>query len=200
MRNELAAVGVVFCVAVERRAPAHPVGHRVQADTLARDEPAVIEQGLFALVVAGQRIGSVTLEPHHGAEVPEVLVDGIRIGDGLGADVVVDAAGVSQSLAAAMQAVRPGGQITKVGWGKQPLGFSIDPIVQKNVRLQGSFSHNWPIWERVLAMMASGQLDVSPLVSRVAPLIDWESCFSGMHDGQLVKAVLVPELTLDRSP
>lgn len=37
-------------------------------------------------------------------------------GDGLGADVVVDAAGMSMSLQLAMQAVRPAGQIVQVGW------------------------------------------------------------------------------------
>ncbi len=114
-------------------------------------------------------------------------------GDGYGFDVVVDAAGVSQTLAVAMRVVRPAGQITKVGWGPQPLNVSIDPIVQKAVRLQGSFSHNWPIWERVLSMMATGQLDISRMISRTAALEDWESCFAGMHHGQLVKAVLQPD-------
>jgi L-iditol 2-dehydrogenase len=94
-------------------------------------------------------------------------------GDGLGVDVVVDAAGVSAAMSLAMQAVRPAGQIVKVGWGRQPLGVSVDPLVQKNVTLQGSFSHNWPIWERVIPMMASGQINPDPLISRVAPLVGW---------------------------
>ncbi|MFN9378973.1 MAG: zinc-binding dehydrogenase, partial [Bacteroidota bacterium] len=64
--------------------------------------------------------------------------------DGLGADLIVDAAGASITLKMALQWVRPNGQITKVGWGPQPLGFSLDPLVQKNVTLKGSFSHNWP--------------------------------------------------------
>ena len=80
--------------------------------------------------------------------------------DGLGADGVVDAAGVSATLEAAMDIVRPGGWISKVGWGPQPLGFSLDPLVQKNITLQGSFSHNWPIWERVIRLLSTGQLDV----------------------------------------
>ena len=77
--------------------------------------------------------------------------------DGLGADCVIDAAGASITLKMAMDLVRPNGQITKVGWGPQPLGFSLDPLVQKNVTLQGSFSHNWPVWEKVIALLASGQ-------------------------------------------
>jgi alcohol dehydrogenase/L-iditol 2-dehydrogenase len=88
--------------------------------------------------------------------------------------------------------VRPAGTISKVGWGPQPLGFSLDTLVQKNVTLQGSFSHNWPIWERVLRLLAAGQLDVRPLVSRVAPLEEWRACFEGMAEGTLLKAVLRP--------
>jgi L-iditol 2-dehydrogenase len=49
--------------------------------------------------------------------------------DGLGGDLVVDAAGASATLQIAMQLVMPDGQITEVGWGPQPCNFSIDPIV-----------------------------------------------------------------------
>src|SRR5690625_2014750 len=112
--------------------------------------------------------------------------------DGLGADVVIDAAGVSATLKVAMDLVRPSGQITKVGWGPQPLNFNLDPLVQKNVTLQGSFSHNWPVWERVLALLASGQLDVTPLIGGVWPLEAWEEAFNQLHHGQVVKSILKP--------
>ena len=112
--------------------------------------------------------------------------------DGLGVDVVVDAAGVSETLKTAVDLVRPAGWISKVGWGPQPLGFSLDSLVQKNVTLQGSFSHNWPVWERVLQLMGNGQLDVSPLIGGKWPLDDWNIAFDAMHSGQVVKSVLIP--------
>ena len=112
--------------------------------------------------------------------------------DGMGADLVIDAAGASATLKLAMQWVRPNGQITKVGWGPQPLGFSLDPIVQKNVTLQGSFSHNWPIWERVIALLSSGQLDVKPIIGGVWPVTEWHEAFEKMHKGEVVKSVLKP--------
>jgi len=112
--------------------------------------------------------------------------------DGLGVDCVIDAAGVSATLQLAMQLVRPNGQITKVGWGPQPLNFSIDPLVQKNVRLQGSFSHNWPIWEKVLSLLASGRLDVKPIIGGVWELQNWHDAFEQMHSGKVVKSILKP--------
>jgi alcohol dehydrogenase/L-iditol 2-dehydrogenase len=112
--------------------------------------------------------------------------------DGMGVDCVIDAAGVSSTLKIALELVRPNGQITKVGWGPRPLDFSLDPLVQKNIRLQGSFSHNWPIWEKVLSLLASGQLDVRPIIGGVWPLDDWHEAFEQMHSGKIVKSVLKP--------
>jgi alcohol dehydrogenase/L-iditol 2-dehydrogenase len=114
------------------------------------------------------------------------------LGDTYGVDVVIDASGASASLKLALDLVRPGGRISKVGWGPQPCDFSLDPLVAKGVTLQGSFSHNWPIWQRVISMLSSGQLDVSPILNRVAPLPEWKSCFDEMEKGNLVKAVLKP--------
>lgn len=112
--------------------------------------------------------------------------------DGLGADCVIDAAGASITLKIALQLVRPNGKITKVGWGPQPLGFSLDPLVQKNITLQGSFSHNWPMWERVIALFSSGQLDVKPIIGGVWPITEWNTAFEKMHHGEVVKSVLKP--------
>jgi len=114
------------------------------------------------------------------------------MGDGLGADVIVDSTGASISLKSALDWIRPAGQITKVGWGPQPMNFSMDPLVKKAVTLQGSFSHTWAVWERVLEMLGSGQLDPRPYLSKVSAIGDWKPCFDGMHDGSLIKAVLTP--------
>ncbi|MGA0039340.1 MAG: zinc-binding dehydrogenase, partial [Pirellulales bacterium] len=118
-----------------------------------------------------------------------------RSRDGLGCDGVIDAAGASATLKIALDLVRPAGWISKVGWGPQPLGFSLDPLVQKNVTLQGSFSHNWPIWERVIALLASGALDVQPIIGGVWAIEQWHDAFEKMHAGEVVKSVLAPGLS-----
>ena len=137
------------------------------------------------LAVAKQLGADATLD---GGVVEHVK----NLGDGYGVDVVIDAAGVSATFQLAMQVVRPAGQIIKVGWGPQPLGFNLDPMVQKAVTVQGSFSHNWPIWERVIHMIATGQINLDLIISRVAGLPDWNNCFEKMQSGEYVKAVLNP--------
>jgi len=112
--------------------------------------------------------------------------------DGLGADCIIDAAGISATMKIALELVRPNGQISKVGWGREPLDFSLDPLVQKNVRLHGSFSHNWPIWERVIALLSSKQLNVQHIVGGVWPITEWYEAFEKMHQGLIVKSVLKP--------
>jgi alcohol dehydrogenase/L-iditol 2-dehydrogenase len=112
--------------------------------------------------------------------------------DGLGADGVVDAAGVSATLKIALDVVRPNGWISKVGWGPQPFNFSLDPLVQKNVRLEGSFSHNWPMWERVLRMLSTKQLDLAPVLGGTFPIEQWEIAFKKMHSGEFIKSVIKP--------
>jgi len=125
-------------------------------------------------------------------EAGDAVTDWANAGDGLGVDGVIDASGASAALQSAMAAVRPAGWITKVGWGPQPLNFSLDPLVQKNVRLQGSFSHNWPMWERVLRLLGTGMLDIGPILGGTWPLEQWHEAFETMHGGAIVKAVIEP--------
>jgi L-iditol 2-dehydrogenase len=121
------------------------------------------------------------------------VVEWVRnLDDGYGVDLVVDAAGVSPSLKLALDIVRPAGQITKVGWGPEPLDFSLDQLVQKAVTLQGSYSHNWPIWEKVLSLLSSGKIDLGPVLNRISPLSEWRGTFDEMRSGAIVKGVLKP--------
>ena len=136
-----------------------------------------------------QKIGAETIL---GAKGEDVVSWVKNFGDGYGLDLVIDAAGVSATLKMALDIVRPAGQITKVGWGPQPLNFSLDQLVQKAVTLQGSYSHNWPIWEKVISLLASGKINLDPILNRVAPLQDWKQVFDEMHAGHIVKGVLKP--------
>ncbi len=114
-----------------------------------------------------------------------------RVGDGLGAHAVIDAIGLAVTVKQSMAMVRPLGSIVKIGWDDKPLGLSLDPLVAKGATLQGTFSHTWDMWERVLLLAAKGQLDLST-VARRFPLDDWRSGFSQMKALEILKAVVEP--------
>jgi len=103
---------------------------------------------------------------------------------------VVDCTGVSRALQQSIDMVRPNGTITKIGWGPEPLGFSLDPLVQKAATLQCSFSHTYGTWERVLNLMAQGKLNMDAVIGGVYALEEWEEAFAKMEEGENVKSVL----------
>jgi alcohol dehydrogenase/L-iditol 2-dehydrogenase len=135
------------------------------------------------------------LGAHYTLNVQRDDVAGLlrSLGDGFGADVVVDCTGVSLALKQALELVRPLGAVVKIGWGPQPLNFSLDPLVAKAATLQGSFSHTYATWERVLGLMATGQLNLDPMIGGVYGLREWEAGFHAMEAGDNIKSVLVYE-------
>jgi alcohol dehydrogenase/L-iditol 2-dehydrogenase len=48
------------------------------------------------------------------------------------------------------------------------------------------------MWERVLALLTSGALDVKPIIGGIWPLADWREAFEKMHRGEIVKGILKP--------
>lgn len=112
-------------------------------------------------------------------------------GDGLGADLVVDATGVSAALNQALEVVRPYGSIVKIGWGPQPLDFSLDPLVAKAVTMYGSFSHTWNTWERVLRLAAKGELDPGAIIGGRYTIEEFADGFEAMDSKRVIKSVIV---------
>jgi L-iditol 2-dehydrogenase len=155
-------------------------------------------RGAGTIVVLGTDVDAHRLEvaaelgAHHTLNIqredPVQLIQ--SLGDGFGADLVVDCTGVSKALKQSLDLVRPNGRITKIGWGPQPLDFNLDPLVGKAVTLQGSFSHTYPTWERVLGLLSTGQINLEPVIGGIYSLTEWEEAFHKMEQGKNVKSVL----------
>jgi L-iditol 2-dehydrogenase len=155
-------------------------------------------RGAGTIVALGTDIDAGRLETARGLgadhivnvqqQDPMTVIAGL--GDGLGADLVVDATGVSAAFAQSMQLVRPFGAIAKVGWGPRPLGMTLDPLVAKAATLYGCFSHTWATWERVLELFSSGRIDPGSVIGGSYPLADWHRAFHDMETGRNVKSVV----------
>lgn len=156
-------------------------------------------RGAGTIVVLGTPVDSIRLQAALGLGADRTLditVDDASevvrsLGDGLGADLVVDATGASAALKQGLDLVRPYGSIVKIGWGPQPLDFSLDPLVAKAVTLYGSFSHTWTTWERVLELLSQRKLDARAVIGGVYELADWHEAFDAMESGRNIKSVMV---------
>lgn len=157
--------------------------------------------GAHPLIVAGRTIDAPRLETARtlgathtvnvDAESLEAVVRGL---DELGADLVCDATGATRPLDTALSLVKPDGQIVKVGWSPESVAVNLNPLVQKNVRLQGSFSHNYPVWERVVDLIGHRLTKPELIVGLRIGLAAWRDGFEAMHNGTVIKSVLIPSL------
>jgi L-iditol 2-dehydrogenase len=125
-----------------------------------------------------------------GSEDPRKIIR--EGGDGLGVHCVVEASGAPQSLDLALDVVRPLGTIVRIGMSDKPLPFGLNRLTAKAVNLQGTWSHTYEDWEGVLHMVQTGQLRISPMVSKVYPLGQWHDAFEDALAGRVVKAVIEP--------
>ena len=155
--------------------------------------------GANPLIVAGLSADAPRLETAKalGATLTvdvetEKLEEVIRGSSSIGADLVCDASGASSVLDAALRIVRPDGQVTKVGWSPESVVTDMNPLVLKNVRVQGSFSHNYPDWERVINLLDRGVTMPERIVGLREPLEGWRTAFEAMHHRRVIKSVLVP--------
>jgi alcohol dehydrogenase/L-iditol 2-dehydrogenase len=105
---------------------------------------------------------------------------------------VCEASGASRPLDLALALTRPDGQVTKVGWSPDLVPVNINPLVQKNLRLQGSFSHTFPTWERVIHLLDRRLTLPDEIVGLTSPLAGWREAFDAMHEGRVIKSVLIP--------
>ncbi len=108
-----------------------------------------------------------------------------------GCHLVIDAAGNKHALKLAIDLVARMGQITKIGWGPEPINFSLDPILTKGARLQGTFSHTWNSWEAVLSLISQGKILMEPMITKIIEIDQWLETFKEIEDSKIVKAIML---------
>ncbi len=108
-------------------------------------------------------------------------------------DHVFEAVGIGATVAAAIAAVRKGGTVTLVGNIAPKVELPLQAVVTRQLRLQGSAASAGE-YPRAIELLASKQIDVSPLISSVAPLDEGADYFARLHGREpgLMKVVLSP--------
>lgn len=113
--------------------------------------------------------------------------------DGRGADAVFEAVGISATVAQSLAVARPGGQVTWIGNSAPTVELPMQEMVTRELTLRGSYGFAGE-FQQAADVLASGRIDVRPLIERRAPLDEGPSLFRELGDGTLdaVKVVFVP--------
>lgn len=101
--------------------------------------------------------------------------------DGWGADVVLEASGVGSVAASTFDLVCPGGTIVLIGVPHEPFPHDVLAAQLKEARVEHVFRYAH-VYDRAVAMMASGQIDVSPLITDVFDMDDGVEAFKFAAD------------------
>jgi L-iditol 2-dehydrogenase len=93
----------------------------------------------------------------------------------------------------AIAAVTRGGTVVLVGNVSPAIDLPLQAVVTRQIRLQGSCA-SAGCYPEAIRLVASGEVDLSGFVSRVAPLAEGPDWFDRLHRREpgLVKVVLEP--------
>lgn len=112
---------------------------------------------------------------------------------GYGADFAFECAGSGESLRQCLNAVRKLGTVVLLGLHGKPVQVDPDVIVYKQLAILGSISHTWDTWDRTMAILADGLVDLRPLISHRLPLSDWQEGFRIFEERAGLKILLQPD-------
>ena len=107
-------------------------------------------------------------------------------------DVAVIAAGRTSTFETALRAVKPGRRVVQVGESTDKASFQFSLLEKKNITVIGSFSHNWPVWEKAISLVKDGKVDLKPLITHRLPIESWKEGFDTAEGRRGVKVLLRP--------
>ncbi|RWL92056.1 MAG: NAD(P)-dependent alcohol dehydrogenase [Mesorhizobium sp.] len=139
-----------------------PIGIMIALAALAGGCSKVLISDFSApkLEIAGQYPGIV---PVNVGE--QSLVDAVGSAtDNWGADIVFEASGSPKAFANLFDIVRPGGAVVLVGLPVETVELNVPAAISKEVRIETVFRYA-NIFDRALQLIASGKVDLKPLIT-----------------------------------
>jgi D-xylulose reductase len=100
-----------------------------------------------------------------------------------GADVVFEASGAPKAYDGIQTLLRPGGCLVLIGMPVAPISLDVSSIAAKEIRIETVFRYA-NVFDRALAMIALGKVDLKPLISATFPFDDSIAAFERAAEGR----------------
>jgi L-iditol 2-dehydrogenase len=129
-------------------------------------------------------------------DATKVLTPPLPLGEGRGEgafDLAIEAVGNAAAFTTAINAVRRGGRVALVGNLAREVPFPLQSVVTRELTLVASCASAGE-YPRAIELIASGAINVAPLISAVAPLAEGQHWFDRLHAAKsgIMKVVLKP--------
>lgn len=169
----------------------------------AGDDVLVVGPGTMGLLTAqvarasGGRVTVVGLERDRlRLELAESLGLGTHVLDDAASlglhDVVCECSGAGPAATFALSQVRKGGRYVQVGIFGKPVTVPFDQVLYKELTVTSGNASTPASWQRAIALLEEGLVDLDALVTEVVPLAEWERVFASVRAGEGLKYVIVP--------
>lgn len=117
----------------------------------------------------------------------------LELTEGRGADLVIECSGAPAAIAQSIELCRKWGKVCAIGLtGKRPVQLDWDAAMTKVLTLYFNMSTAYASWDKTIWMMATGRVNVDPLITHVLPLSEWERGFEAVESMEALKVVLRP--------
>ncbi|RKP58277.1 theronine dehydrogenase [Cohnella endophytica] len=150
--------------------------------------------GVSRVTLIGMQDSRLALGRRLGADAAVNLRQaeaGDRLPEAETQDIVIDAAGNEASIQLGIELLKRGGELLLFGLPGERIKVDVQTAVLKELRLLGST--NAPhVWPRVLDMMASGRVQVQPLITQRYRFdqLDQAIAFARDSSGEAVKIIV----------
>ncbi len=153
------------------------------------------------VVLVGRQSSTARLDLAKSLGIEVCLDDPVELRERLaaksprpGADVAFETSGSERGLDLAIEVTRRAGRVVCLGIvGVEKIAVRVDEAMYRCLDLRFSNSSEYSTWDRALALLASGAVDPTPLITSY-PLEGWEQAFDDLRSRRVVKAVLKPQL------
>ncbi len=110
-----------------------------------------------------------------------------------GADVTFEVVGYAKTFRDGISITKTGGHVIAVGNLEQTAEFNLQELVARELTFRGSYASSGEFSE-CIGLVASGKINIEPLISDVLPLKDGPGAFERLHKAEenLLKIVLEP--------
>jgi L-iditol 2-dehydrogenase len=127
------------------------------------------------------------------ATEPDLIAKLQAATEGHGPDIAVEVVGAQKSVLTAINGVRRGGTVTLIGNLAPVVEIPLQTVVTRQLRLLGSCASAGE-YRECIDLMATGAIDVQPLISAFAPLSEGAAWFDRLYAREpgLMKVILEP--------